>query len=186
MEIWKPIKHYEGYYEISNQGRVRKLTKRNGELLDTPTIRKPILYKNGYYRLGLYHLKSEKYNKKIWSIHRLVGEAFIANPANKETINHINGIKTDNRAQNLEWNTYSENIKHGFEIGLQYNSNKKPLKCSNGIIFKSSYEAARWINETVFNNSRNVRRLANSIRIQVNRGYKAYGYYFKFTSSETI
>lgn len=58
-------------------------------------------------------------NKKYRYVHRIIAESFIPNPFNKKTVNHINGIKSDNRVENLEWATYSENIIHGYELGLQ-------------------------------------------------------------------
>lgn len=69
---------------------------------------------NGYIQIGLR--KNDR--QKQFVVHRIVANTFIENPLNKPTVNHINGIKTDNRIENLEWNTQSENIKHSFKMGL--------------------------------------------------------------------
>jgi hypothetical protein len=68
-----------------------------------------------YLYVGLY----DKPRKLLAPVHRLVAEAFIPNPDNKPEVNHINGIKTDNRAENLEWVTRKENEAHAFRIGLK-------------------------------------------------------------------
>jgi hypothetical protein len=75
-----------------------------------------------------YH--SYKMGNKMIKVHRLIAESFISNPKNKPQVNHINGIKIDNRAENLEWSTASENTKHAWETGL---CNKEHLLNRNGI-----------------------------------------------------
>lgn len=106
-EFWKEIKGYKGFYEISNKGNVRNFK--------TKYILKQFTNNKGY---NYVHL-SVNYKRKAISVHRLVAQAFVDNPDNKQQVNHINGIKTDNRVENLEWVTCSENIIHSYKIGKQ-------------------------------------------------------------------
>lgn len=102
-EIWKPIESLKSKYYISDFGKIKTL---NGKIL------KPFNDKDGYECIRL-HIKNEPYNKKI---HRLVAEAFLPNPENKPTVNHINGIKSDNRVCNLEWATQRDNNLHSMYV----------------------------------------------------------------------
>jgi hypothetical protein len=106
-EVWRDVIGYEGMYQVSDHGRIRSLKFGKERIL------KPDKHKDGYLIVNLYKDKISKY-----LIHRLVCLNFLDNPENKEQINHINGIKTDNRLINLEWVTPSENIKHAVETGL--------------------------------------------------------------------
>lgn len=76
---------------------------------------KPRINKQGYLKVSL----SKNGKQKGFFIHRLVAIAFIDNPDQKKTVNHINGIKNDNRVENLEWATQQENNMHAWETGLQ-------------------------------------------------------------------
>jgi len=110
-EIWKIIPGYKGLYEVSNQGRVRSYSRGNN-----PRILKPEITWCGYARTAL--CRNGAFDRNHLSIHRLVAQAFIPNPENKPEINHKNGIKADNRVENLEWCTISENRKHAIATGL--------------------------------------------------------------------
>lgn len=91
----------------------------NGDIfvMDTGRKLKPTLNGAGYLSVSL--------NGKPYRIHRLIGENFIPNPNNKPCINHIDGVKTNNKISNLEWCTQSENVKHAFDTGLKKPANLK-------------------------------------------------------------
>lgn len=95
----------------------------DGEILGKDSqIMMPQKDEKGYLRIRLRYGNVDKYGACTYRIHRLVAENFIPNPHNKPQVNHINGDKTDNRAENLEWVTNSENIQHAIKTGLQDNT----------------------------------------------------------------
>lgn len=88
----------------------------NGVLFDSFNKEKKLYISTTGYKFVTVFTKNKK--TKSLFIHRIVAETFIPNPKNKREVNHINGIKTDNRVENLEWATRKENIKHAWETGL--------------------------------------------------------------------
>lgn len=107
-EIWKDIEGFDGEYQISNYGRVKSFKCKNGLL-------NPRLC-GLYYAVCLY---DKNLKRKNYYIHILVSQAFVLNPENKPNVNHIDGIKSNNFSENLEWCTKSENIKHAYKLGLK-------------------------------------------------------------------
>lgn len=116
IEEWRDIKRYQGLYQISNLGRVKRLKRKssNGRVLEERILKNQVERK-GYIGISL-QVDGVKHREKI---HRLIAEEFIPNPKNKAEVNHINGIKNDNRIENLEWVTPGENQKHAYKLGLR-------------------------------------------------------------------
>lgn len=113
-EIWKDIEGYNGVYQISNLCRVKSYKCNNIRILKPSTT----TYGYHHYKLRLNNVS------KSWKAHRLLAIHFVPNPLNKPCVNHINGIKIDNRVENIEWCTLSENTRHAHDKGLIHRSNK--------------------------------------------------------------
>lgn len=119
QETWKDIPNYEGLYQASNLGRIKGLRryKQNHsklQLVEEKIIKQYVNKHNGY----VYAVLCKDGKEKNCRVHKLIATAFIPNPENKKTINHIDGNKANNRVDNLEWATNQENIMHAIETGL--------------------------------------------------------------------
>jgi len=127
-EIWQDIKGYEGYYQISNKGRLKVLgayIKNLGNFangyLKKVNIKEIAVDRNGYCITKLCRDGKCRPRK----IHRLVAQAFLPNPKNLPQVNHIDGNKENNSVENLEWISARDNIIHAWETGLKNNDHLK-------------------------------------------------------------
>lgn len=150
MEIWKDIEDYEGLYQVSNLGRVKRLSKpkknyninsKSFEIIMIPEkIVKPQLDKNRYYRIGL----TKDYKRSFYFVHRLVAQAFISNSDNLSYINHKDEDKTNNYVDNLEWCTMKYNCNYGTRNERVAKCNHKKVRCiETGTIYNSLTEACK-------------------------------------------
>lgn len=143
QEIWKDIEGYEGIYRVSNLGRIYSYHSNK-------------ILKQRVHNDYLYINLSKESSRKTFRAHRLVAKAFVfnSNPSKNKIINHINCIKTDNRAENLEWCTPKENIQHAIKNNLRSGKRQKSSKIIKKIyqynkkgelinVFESGYEASK-------------------------------------------
>lgn len=151
------IEDYDNYF-ISNCGDVYSNKLKRFMCVST--------MKSGY---KFVTLKQKGKKPKTFYIHRLVAKAFIPNPENKKEVNHINGIKSDNRIENLEWCTHEENMKHGHKTGLFKNiKRERDMNCkevyqeNTGLRFKSIRKAAKHFNISEQYVSQMVRGVCNN------------------------
>lgn len=132
---WRPISGYLGLYEVSRYGEVRNAKTLNHLAVAT---------KAGYLQVGLF-----KDSKQKWKlVHRLVAEAFLPGKTDKPEVNHIDGDKRNNSAENLEWCSRNQNLRHAYLTGLrEEDTSARKIRCVSQtgevIYFSSIYKAAR-------------------------------------------
>lgn len=134
IENWIDIKGTDGLYRVSDLGRIELMR----DVVIKPLFGDLYIKESGLISVGKhpagynnYWLAGAKKIERRGMLYRLVAEHFILNPENKPCINHKNGVKNDNRAVNLEWNTYSENSKHAIRTGLH-----KPVRNTHSLKMK--------------------------------------------------
>lgn len=171
-EEWKDIEGYEGLYQISNLGRVKSLKRntknqcKNAEVIKTQEIR------NGYYSVSLWKNGVGKHHL----IHRLISQAFIPNPNNKPQINHIDGNKTNNHIENLEWVTESENARHAYNNGLIKPYTRKIIQYDQNMNFIKEWDSITEIEKELGINHANIVTVCKQ---NTNRKY-AGGYIWRY------
>lgn len=118
-EEWRPVIGYEGLYEVSNKGRVRSLDRMRYDGKRSYAVRERVLKQ----KLNAYGYPVVSLNKsgksKTATVHRLIANAFLENPEGKRCIDHINGVRDDNRLENLRWATHKENADNMFRLNNQ-------------------------------------------------------------------
>ena len=136
-EIWCPIKGYEGFYGVSDKGRVRSLKSGKERIL------KPGSDKDGYLQVGLY----KNGEKKMCKVHRLVAQTFIPNPDNLTEVNHKDEDKINNKVSNLEWCDYSYNTNYGTRTKRakekRFSDRFVVINLDTGEVYKTPKDASR-------------------------------------------
>ena len=133
MEEWRNIKGFEGCYMVSNLGRVKRMgfyRNQSSTWEHEEKILKAGDNGRGYLFVNL-SMNNKQYHRYV---HRLVAEAFIPNPENKATVNHIDCNRHNNNVKNLEWATYRENNDYALKVMREQGENKRNNKASKPII----------------------------------------------------
>lgn len=186
MEIWKDIKGFEGIYQVSNLGNVRSIDRILSNGHHIKGINMKLKYdKDGYCSVGLTNSKSKR---TYHSVHRLVCESFLDNPNNFKMVNHKNGIRDDNRLDNLEWCDNSYNQWHRCHINMNPPDNtykKKKVKAkfdtNEEMTFNSIRECADYFNvSTTAINRKLLGKSSNPSFSKRNHTIKLYGIKFEY------
>lgn len=177
MEHWKPVNEFENLYEVSDHGRVRRV---GGKILK-------LHLRSRYLFIALHNGK----RTRTLDVHRLVAEHFCdGRSEERNEVNHKNLNKLDNRAENLEWVSHLENVRHAFDNGAVKDhisqKAKKSIYCKElRQEFSSSYEAAAFLNAEFYSGVKDVPTIARNLRWCA-KGHKstAYGFHWSEVYSE--
>ena len=168
MENWKEIDGYNGFYSVSDTGKIRANERKVYAGIRTKSRKahahekKPSIAANGYLVVLLHYRGSYKTK----AVHRLVAEAFIDNPDNLPVVNHIDGNKLNNHVSNLEWCSYAQNSSHAVRHRLRTYS---PVRCvETGKAFKTEKDAGEYYGL----------KSGSSIGKAIRTGRKAAGYHW--------
>ena len=172
-EDWRDIEGYEGRYQVSSMGRVKSLERKDclGRTVKERVL-KPCDNGRGYLYISLSDGTGEH---KRHYIHRLVGEAFVPNPLEKEDVNHKDENPSNNHASNLEWLTHKENLNYGMRNERVAKANSKPVAqyTKDGAFIKVWASSAEVKRQLGFNHS-------NIIQVAKGNRKTAYGFIWKY------
>lgn len=181
MEVWKEIPNTDGFYYVSNMGRVKSSAR--PRVMSNGTVKhykefilKPINHTHGYLSVNLYLGKGKQYKRLI---HILVAEAFIPKYIDGLEVNHKDGNKHNNCVENLEWCTRKENVHHCNNTGLRSDV-KKVAAIKNGKVVECG-NFSRELAEKLKKDSTlcaSVETVARVIRKTIDTGKMYYGYTF--------
>ena len=164
-EIWCPIKGYEGFYGVSDKGRVRSLKSGKERIL------KPGSDKDGYLQVGLY----KNGEKKMCKVHRLVAQTFIPNPDNLPQVNHKDEDKENNSVHNLEWCSSKYNANFGTRTKkISIKISKPVLQYTKSGEFVREWKSTRAVERNLGYFHSYISNCCNGIH------KSAYGYIWKF------
>lgn len=180
-EIWKDVTGYEGYYLVSNLGRVKSVRRKIqmngsnqfGKCFSTKDISEKILKPcecNGYYCVSLW----KNHKMKLVRIHRLVAEAFLGK--SELTVNHIDGNKQNNNVNNLEYLTSAENTRHAIRTGLRNTTgenNPKHKLTKNDVIAIRIRKLNGEEKDSVFLNYKNIISYVTFEKVWYNMSWKS-------------
>ena len=146
MEVWKDVVGYEGLYQVSNHGNVKRILFVNNKCTKP---KEKVLKQHVTWNDRIQVDLSKEGKRKMFFVHRLVAIAFLPNPYNLPQINHIDGNPQNNMLENLEWCNGAYNMKHAYQNDLMPNAkahnekNKKPIVRSDGKLYDCAYNAAK-------------------------------------------
>ena len=143
MEEWRDIPGYEGLYQVSNIGRVRSLDHPIGTRLMRGRVLSLQKTKTGYH---MVNLSKDGVVSKVF-VHRVVAMAFLPKQIDMNFVDHVNGVRSDNRVQNLRWVTCSDNRRNANRLGNLPKSYRR-VRRSDGVEYESMAAAARALGVT--------------------------------------